>query len=138
MEDEKQKETASGPWKVTAVDKSDNDSDPDRASPVEYERVTAPAQPSQAPTRYVPPHMRNLPPTPSTISPVALSSTRRQKGSAPKIADIVEFPSLGPSDANEDIKGFQTVRHGTRDSSPSRKSPNVTLDNKYGLLENND
>ena len=143
LEDEKQKETASGPWKLTAADKSDNESEADGESPVEPESGVgaAPASSqasSQPATKYVPPHLRNPQPTQTSISPVALSSTRRTKTGAPKIGDIVEFPSLGPADTSEDSKGYQTVRHGIRDSSPNRKSPNVTLDNKYGLLQNND
>jgi len=136
MEEEKQKESASGPWKVSgAADDSDAEGGDEETAPETTSAVTVTPSGAQ-PTKYVPPHLRNQQ-MQTSISPIALNSTRKPKSGAPKIGDVLEFPSLGANESVEDTKGFQTVRHGSNRDRIERNSPNVTLDNKYGLLTNN-
>ncbi|XP_054161770.1 protein CDV3 homolog [Oppia nitens] len=141
MEDEKQKDGQLGPWKV-ATPGTDTESEADKNEEININDVVVTPIPVAAAAatqggRYVPPHLRNQSQTSSTntsLNPISLSSTRRPKGGAPKIGDIVEFPTLGAIDTNEDNKGFQTVKSGNTRDLVNKNSANVTLDNKYGLL----
>ena len=135
MEDDKQKESASGPWKVSNTDTDSEADKPEEEEVTERTPVVTTAQTTSQPTKYVPPHLRNIGTSSQpSMTPSPLAGTRKSKSGAPKIADIVEFPSLGANDLSEDSKGFQTVRHGTSRDTIERNSANVALDNKYGLL----
>lgn len=142
IEEDKQREGVSGPWKKSANPDADSETDKNNEEVTTHEStaVVTSAQTGSQPSKYVPPHLRNQPQTGSGntgLNPIALSGTRKSKSGAPKIADIVEFPTLGAIDSNEDIKGFQTVKYGSHRDTIERNSPNVTLDNKYSLLTNN-
>ncbi|CAG2117248.1 unnamed protein product [Medioppia subpectinata] len=135
IEEEKQNNVVSGPWKGK-VSGGDGDSESEKGANDEDKPVVpppTPAAPAAPSGKYVPPGARNLP---QTTTGGGLAPMRRgPKSGAPKIQDIVEFPSLGAMDSSED-KGFQTVRTGNTRPELGDKRANVTLDNKYGLLTN--
>jgi len=132
-EEEGKKESQSGPWKLSTpitrinVDEGDDDINDD------INKINAPITvPQQQGGKYVPPHLRGV----NANTPTSLTSTKRSKFGAPKIGDAIEFPTLGtPSEAFDEIKGFQAVKYGGRDNL-DRSSTQVTLDNKYGVLTN--
>jgi len=131
IEEEKQKDVVSGPWNVKG---GDGDSDTEKGPNDDDKPVVpppTPAAPAVSTGKYVPPAQRNLPQTTTGLTPMP----RKSRSGAPKIQDIVEFPSLGAMDSSED-KGFQTVRTGNTRPELGDKRANVTLDNKYGLLTN--
>jgi hypothetical protein len=142
IDEENKKESQSGPWKLSTPSSGSTPNEEEKTSEdVVNEIVSGVSVVSSGQTqgsgKYVPPHLRNVPQTQTTLTPTSLSSTKRSKAGAPKIADTTEFPSLGtPTESSEDIKGFQTVKHGNRDIC-DRSSTQVELNNKYGLLNTN-
>lgn len=55
-----------------------------------------------------------------------------------KINDTVEFPDLGtPSEAYEELKGFQTVRTAGPPRPGASANESISTDNKYQALKNN-
>lgn len=55
-----------------------------------------------------------------------------------KINDTVEFPDLGtPSEAYEELKGFQTVRTTGPPRAGASAAESISTDNKYQALKNN-
>lgn len=75
---------------------------------------------------------------------ISMFRNRRNLGlghNAPKINDTMEFPDLGtPTEAYEEMKGFQTVRPSGvlgRSNGAGGNSESIATDNKYNALVNN-
>lgn len=127
-------------WKMakTASSQSVTPDEPDDEEISEQvaEKVAVPnPEPSR---KYVPPHLRN--PTSQnqgqSLDKVCLGNTKRRLGDnkfgAPQIGDTMEFPSLGAV-IDLDTKGFQPVKHGSREVNQTNPSQ-VVLDNKFSAL----
>jgi len=151
VEQEKERDDKSGPWKGMGAGEDDEKPIVDE-SPVEVPTPDTqvvevePPKPA-APQKYVPPSLRNQPSGggasagPGGLQPVKVASFGRRgyvSGRAPELANAEEFPSLGDAPPPELSKDFQPVRHGTRDlASKSQQSAGTNVSNRYNALRPN-
>lgn len=125
VEQESKKDEAGGPWRGPKPEDEESDkSTEDLFTPAPKEEQ------QNAPTRYVPPGLRN-----QQGQGAKNPATKARLGRAPELSNVEEFPSLGDAPPPELGKDFVAVKHGARDLGVKTAVNNtVPTDNKYKAL----
>ena len=77
---------------------------------------------------------------PGELEPMLLRSFLMRRNQGPKINDTIEFPDLGtPSEAYEELKGFQPVKSSglNKANTPGQNNESISTVNKYTALSSN-
>lgn len=152
------KKESHGPWKPVAAPVSIPDPEPEEAvqvvteapktgkyvPPAARQNRPAPSQAQDKPSsgKYVPPALRQS--AMSSSSSTKLSMKVKAKKEAPDVKNVEDFPSLSAAAIIEQGQGkvvqdFEKVKGGARQvANPLNASSKISLNNKFGALEDGD